>query len=104
MRQFMQFQRALGLYSGHVWLANTRVSRSLTGGAWCAAPRNVPPSTASHRTMPTRLMIIRRRRPALSTKNMLTMDPMALRPEVMRDSAMAVLFDAKPASWTIVGL
>jgi len=92
----MQLQRTFGLNSGHVWVwfANSRVSTSLTGGAWCAAPRNVPPSTASHTTMPTRLISIRRLRPALSTKNMLTIEPMAFRPEVMRDSAMAVLLDA----------
>lgn len=48
--------------------------------------------------MPTKLMIISFFLPVLSTKNMLMIVPRAFKPEVIRESAKAVLFDANPAN------
>ena len=41
-------------------------------------------------------------RPYLSTKHMLITEPTMFRPEVMRESAMAVLLLANPANWMMV--
>lgn len=79
-------------------LPKLEVSKLPTLGEFLEAPANIPVSRTRHRIMPTKLVRSSLLRPALSTKYMLTMVPRALRPDVIRESARAVLLEAKPAN------
>lgn len=86
------------------FLPKWRDSREVTGGACTEASWNRAARTMRQLMIPNIDMIMSLLLPYLSTKNMLTIDPMAFRPEVMRERARAVLFEAYPANCTIVGL
>lgn len=86
-----------GLKSGHVEFPPAGFGNS-TAGECEATPKKTPLSKAKHVMIPTKLIRSSFLLPALSTKKILTMEPKALRPEVMRDSAKAVLLEAKPAN------
>lgn len=76
----------------------------MTAGAWLADWKNTPANTTRQVIIPIIEIIISLLLPYLSTVIMLTTVPAALRKEVTRESAMAVVLEANPANWMMVGL
>ena len=72
-------------------------------GAWLEASINTTDKITRKKMIPVIETSINLLLPYLSTKHMLTMEPTAFRPEVMRESANATEFEANPANCTMVG-
>ena len=72
-------------------------------GAWLEASMNTTDKITRKKMIPVIETSINLLLPYLSTKHMLTMEPTAFRPEVMRESANATEFEANPANCTLVG-
>lgn len=70
----------------------------LMRGAFKDAAWNTADNATRHVMIPNIDMIINFRLPYRSTKAMLTIEPIAFRPDVMRERAIAVCFEANPAS------
>lgn len=73
-------------------------SKLLIRGAWVEASKNRTDNTTRQLIIPNMEIIINFLLPNLSTQAILTMEPIAFRPDVIRERAKAVLFEANPAN------
>lgn len=86
-------------YAAHVLLPpKWMVSILLTGGAREAAKKKTDDKVTRQMMIPIHEISISLLLPYLSTKNIAIMEPTAFRPEVTRESAIAVSLEANPAN------
>jgi hypothetical protein len=89
------FSAARGAYAEQVAFgANVLDSNASILGAWMAACENTVAKMIRHAMIPNIEMIMSFLLPYRSTNIMLTIEPKAFKPEVIRDKAIAVLLEA----------